>query len=107
VGPVELLVTLVLFGGYYAATDGVLMALASEVLAPEIRTSGMAMLTTATGISALFASLIFGTVWTIWGAEVATILFLVGLALALVVAGVLFAQRDHAIHQHSDALSTF
>jgi MFS family permease len=93
-GAVALVVSLVLFGAYYAATDGVLMALASEVLAPEIRTSGMALLTTATGLASLAASLAFGALWTVWGAEVATTVFCLGLVTALAVAGLLILRLE-------------
>ena len=57
VGVAELLVCLVLFGAYYAATDGVLMALASPILPIDLRTSGIALLTTATSLARLVASM--------------------------------------------------
>ncbi len=83
VGAVGLFACLACFGAYYAATDGVLMAFASELLAPELRTSGLAVLTTATGLAGLFASLLFGAAWTAWGPDAAARLFAVGLLLAL------------------------
>src|SRR5205085_1289428 len=82
VGPLELFVALLLFGAYYAATDGVLMALASEVLTADLRTSGMALLSTATGLARLLASLTFGAIWAWWGAEVAATVFLIALITA-------------------------
>jgi MFS family permease len=106
VGPVELMGCLLLFGAYYAATDGVLMALASEVLTPEVRTSGMAVLTTATGLASLLASLGFGTLWTVWGAELASGVFLAGLVIALVIAGVTLARTGRILTPHGEALST-
>jgi MFS family permease len=75
---------LVFLGAYYAATDGVLMALASPLLSAELRTSGLALVTTATGIARLLASVLFGAIWTYWGISAAIWAFL--LALALVVA---------------------
>jgi MFS family permease len=93
IGPGELLLALLLFGAYYAATDGVLMALASEVLAPEVRTSGMALLTTATGLASLAASVAFGGLWTVWGAETAAYVFLAGLVIALVAAAVIMMRH--------------
>ena len=42
-----------LLGAYYAATDGVLMALASAVVPDELRASGLALLVTATSIARL------------------------------------------------------
>jgi len=77
---------LVLLGAYYAATDGVLMALAGAALPPEMRASGMALITTGTSLGRLAASVAFGALWTWQGVDVAVTLSLVGLAAALVLA---------------------
>jgi MFS family permease len=82
-GGASLLLCIVLFGAYYAATDGVLMAFASSMLPGEIRTSGLAVLTAATGLGSLAASLVFGAAWTILGPEAAVTIFLAGLLLAV------------------------
>jgi MFS family permease len=97
VGLPELLVCLVLFGAYYAATDGVLMALASPILPVHLRTSGMALLTTATSLTRLVASVAFGALWTWWGIEAAVALYLVGLVAALLVTLVLFSRHRLAV----------
>src|SRR5204863_6603772 len=52
--------SLLMLGAYYAATDGVLMALASANLPVELRTSGLALLTTSTGSARLLSSIFFG-----------------------------------------------
>lgn len=80
---VTLIGALLLFGGYYAATDGVLMAMASAVLPADIRTTGIAVLTTATSLCRLVASVVFGAVWTWWSLQTAALLFAVGLGAAL------------------------
>jgi MFS family permease len=82
-GMLELAVCLVLFGAYYSMTDGVLMAFASSMLPGQIRTSGLAVLTAATGLGSLAASLLFGLLWTIAGPDTAITVFTVGLLLAL------------------------
>jgi MFS family permease len=105
VGPLELFIALVLFGAYYAATDGVLMALASEVLTADLRTSGMALLSTATGLGRLLASLAFGAIWTWWGAEVAATVFLVALIAALVGASVTLVRRGRTLPEHVEAIA--
>jgi chromate transport protein ChrA len=51
-------------GAYYAATDGVLMALAGATLPPALRASGLAIVTTTTSLAGLVASLLFGALWT-------------------------------------------
>jgi MFS family permease len=104
-GPVELLTALLLFGAYYAATDGVLMALATEVLTADLRTSGMALLTTATGIARLLASLAFGAIWTWWGAEPAATVFLIALVGALIGASVTLVRRRRELEEHGEAIA--
>jgi MFS family permease len=84
-GIAELFLLLFLLGTYYAATDGVLMALASEILPSALRGSGLALLVTATSMARLVASILFGTLWTWLGAETALVAFAVGLAVAMVV----------------------
>jgi MFS family permease len=82
----RVILTLVLLGAYYAATDGVLMALAGAALPQEVRASGMALLTTGTSLGRLTASVAFGLVWTWRGADLAVTLFLIGLVAAVLLA---------------------
>ena len=90
---------LLLFGAYYAATDGVLMALASVVIPPELRGSGLALVVTATSIARLLASIVFGAIWTVWGMQAAIAVFAVGLLLALPLAVVaLHRVRENPAH---------
>jgi MFS family permease len=51
-------------GAYYAATNGVLAAVASSAVAPNLRTSGLAFLNTVLGICKLLSSVLFGLLWT-------------------------------------------
>jgi MFS family permease len=81
-----LLVYLFLFGVYYAATDGVLMALASAVLPEELRGSGLAVLVTATSGARLLASIAFGALWTWASFSSAVLVFALALAGALPIA---------------------
>lgn len=74
---------LALLGAYYACTDGVLMAAASAFLPENLRASGFAIITTATGLSRLLGSIVFGAVWEGWGIELAFGLYGAGLAVAL------------------------
>jgi MFS family permease len=77
-GAVPVIIDLALLGAYYAATDGVLMALAGAVLPTEQRASGMALLTTGTSLARLAGSILFGLLWTWRGVE-----FAVGLSTAV------------------------
>ena len=87
-GPMaELPLYLLLLGLYYAATDGVLMAIASATLPEPLRGSGLALLVTATSLGRLFASILFGMIWTWQDVETAIAVFAVGLGIAIVLAG--------------------
>jgi MFS family permease len=83
-----IILTLVLLGGYYAATDGVLMALAGAVLPEELRASGMALITTGTSLARLVGSILVGALWTVRGVDAAVALWTAGLVVAIVVAGI-------------------
>jgi MFS family permease len=83
-----LVAALGLLGAYYAATDGVMMALGSAVTPEDVRGSGLALLGTVTSLARLVASVAFGAVWTLWGIDTAFVCFGVALAAAVVVAGV-------------------
>jgi MFS family permease len=72
-----------LLGTYYAATDGILMAMASAVIPDELRTSGLAWLTTLTVGAKLVASILFGVLWKWHGPSGALSFFLVGLVIAV------------------------
>ncbi len=83
-GTAEVAGYLVLLGGYYAATDGVLMALASARLPDDLRTSGMALLMTVSNLARLVGSILFGWLWTWRGVEVAVGVFGIGLLAAII-----------------------
>ncbi|QKW17795.1 MFS transporter [Kitasatospora sp. NA04385] len=58
---------LLLYGAFYAATDGVLMAIAGPLLPPELRTSGLALVQTGQAMAYLLSSALFGLAWQSWG----------------------------------------
>ena len=83
---------LLLVGCYYAATDGVLMALASSMLPERLRGSGLALLVTATSLTRLLASVILGAIWTWVGLEAAVFSFGIGLIVAIALAGIVLGR---------------
>jgi MFS family permease len=85
-------VYLLLVGCFYAATDGVLMALASTLLPERLRGSGLALLVTATSIGRLLASVMLGAIWTWVGLDAAVLCFGIGLMLAMVLAGIVLGR---------------
>ncbi|MFI6048603.1 MFS transporter [Streptomyces violascens] len=58
---------LILLGVFYAATDGVLMALAAPALPDGGRAGGLALLQTAQALTRLLGTAGFGAAWTAWG----------------------------------------
>jgi MFS family permease len=85
-GSGEIVLYLALLGLYYAATDGVLMALASTTLPPALRGSGLALVVTAVSLGRLLASILFGTIWAWQDVDAAITAFAVGLVVAMVLA---------------------
>lgn len=77
-----------LLGAYYAATDGVLMALASLVLPDHRRGGGLAIVASVTSLARAGAAIGFGLLWTMWSREAAVGGFAVLLAAGIVAAAV-------------------
>jgi MFS family permease len=96
-GPAALVGFLVLFGAYYAATEGVLMALGSAVLPASLRGSGLALIVTATSLARLVASIVFGALWTLVGMQTAIAVFAVALVAALPVAAVALGRAERSL----------
>jgi MFS family permease len=75
-GPVHgwplLILVLSLYGFFYAATDGVLMALAGPVLPEHLRTTGIALIQTGQALAYLGSSVLFGLAWQVWGPAAAS-----------------------------------
>ena len=71
---------LLLLGAYYACTDGVLMAVASAFVPAALRATGLAIVTTATGLARLVASVVFGALWGGFNIEFALFAFAAALA---------------------------
>jgi MFS family permease len=93
-GLAGLAVILVVLGAYYAATDGVLMALVSSTVPAEVRASGLAVLVTATSLGRLLASVAFGAIWTAYSADTAVAAFAAALAIATAIALVSFRNLE-------------
>ncbi|AEV83716.1 MFS transporter [Actinoplanes sp. SE50] len=93
-GPVTIVAVLVLYGGYYAATDGVLMALAGPLLPAELRTTGLALVQTGQALAYLVSSVLFGLAWQWWDATGAIRAFTVLAVLTLSVSAGLLLRSN-------------
>src|SRR5688572_350145 len=89
---IRLVVCLLFVGAYYAATDGVLAAVAAGVLPRELCGTGLSLVSTITNLGRLISSMLFGFIWAVWGLEAALAAFMAGLGLALV-AGIIVLTR--------------
>ncbi|GHJ43017.1 MFS transporter [Catellatospora sp. TT07R-123] len=77
---------LLLHGLFYAATDGVLMALAGPLLPDASRATGLAVVQTAQAAARFASSLAAGALWAAWGAPTALLVLAAGLLAAVAAA---------------------
>ncbi|WMX47615.1 MFS transporter [Streptomyces roseicoloratus] len=82
-GPLLLVGVPLLIGVFYAATDGVLMALTGPLLPAARRASGLALVQTVQALAKVAAAAGFGAAWTLWGPRTALVLALAALVPAL------------------------
>ena len=82
-GIAGLLLVLLLLGSFYAATDGVLAALASRLVPEASRASGISAAQTVVALARFGASVAFGVLWQFAGLEPAIIVMSAGLVVAI------------------------
>nr|WP_205861432.1 MFS transporter [Planosporangium flavigriseum] len=93
-GPATTVVVLVLLGTFYAATDGVLAAMVSQLVPAEARGSGIAAAQTVVAVARFASSVAFGGLWAVAGPQQALLLMAVLLAVAVPVAAWLLHGAD-------------
>lgn len=82
---IVVLVCLVLLGTYWAATDGVIPAIAATLVPDQHCSGGIAVVTVAVAVGRLVASAGFGALWSQVGLDRALDLFAVGLVVGVLV----------------------
>jgi MFS family permease len=82
-GPVLVVAVLGLLGAYYAATDGVLSALGSQLLGVSVRATGLSVVQTVVAVGRLLAAVGFGAIWEASGQQRSVLVY--GLAMLAVV----------------------
>jgi MFS family permease len=90
------LVALALLGTYYAATDGVLMAMSSTTVPEVLRTSGLGLMSSVTALCRFGSSIAFGAMWTIWSPSAAVLVFMIGMATVLPLAALVLRAHPEA-----------
>jgi len=102
-GPVSgwplLVLALGLYGAFYAATDGVLMALAAPVLPESLRTTGISLIQTGQALAYFASSILFGLEWQFWGAATAMDVAAGAAGAAVIVTMGLLVTRPKAAHR--------
>ncbi|SFR28627.1 Nitrate/nitrite transporter NarK [Lentzea waywayandensis] len=88
-----LVLVVVLYGVFYACTDGVLMALAGPVLPERLRTTGIALIQSGQALAYLGSSVLFGLAWQFWSPEAATRIAAVAVVCALIATAALLGRR--------------
>lgn len=88
--------TLALLGVFYAATDGVIAAIAGRLVAVQARTSGIAAAQTVVAVARMLASAGFGLLWFLLGPTVAMTSVAALLVAAILVAARLVGRLDTA-----------
>jgi MFS family permease len=96
-GALWTVVSLVLLGTFYAATDGVLPALVSRLVPAQARGSGIAAAQTVVALARFASSVVFGTLWVTIGRQHAVLLVAALLAAAIAVAAWLLRHVDAAV----------
>jgi len=102
-GPFALALVLLLLGAFYAATDGVLAALASRLVPEESRASGISAAQTVVALARFCASVGFGVLWQFVGLSAALLVTSLGLVVAIGVAGALLRVRTTGPREESTA----
>ena len=70
-GHAPLAVIVLLYGAFYAATDGVLAALVLPAIPDQLKTTGLALMQTGQALAYLVSSVVFGLLWSSVGVGVA------------------------------------
>jgi len=78
-------IALALLGAYYAATDGVVPAMVSRRVAPQIRGSGIAFITVVITVGRMVSALLFATLFETIGTERTMIVLALAMVGAIVV----------------------
>ncbi|SDK75513.1 Nitrate/nitrite transporter NarK [Lentzea albidocapillata subsp. violacea] len=88
-----LVLVVLLYGVFYACTDGVLMALAGPVLPERLRTTGIALIQSGQALAYLGSSVLFGLAWQFGSPEAATRIAAVAVVCALIATAALLGRR--------------
>jgi MFS family permease len=89
--------TLALLGTFYAATDGVIAALAGRLVPVQARSSGIAAAQTVVAVARMAAAAGFGALWLVLGPATAMLLVAALLVVAIALAATRVPRLDGAV----------
>lgn len=89
--------TLLLLGTFYAATDGVIAAIAGRLVPVQARTSGIAAAQTVVALARMLASAGFGVLWLLLGPAAAMMTVAALLVVAILGAATRVGRLDGAV----------
>ena len=88
------LLCLGLLGAYYAATDGVVPAMVSQIVGPHIRASGIAFITVVIAVARMLSALIFASLFETLGKTSAMVTLAIAMGVAVLVSTQLISSRN-------------
>ncbi|MEV7007169.1 MFS transporter [Streptosporangium sp. NPDC051022] len=88
---------LALYGTFYAATDGVLMALAGSMFPAELRATGLALVQSGQALAYVVSSVLFGLAWQAWGPGPACLAAACATAVALPITVLLVTKESRSL----------
>ncbi|MGC1164720.1 MAG: MFS transporter [Solirubrobacterales bacterium] len=91
-----LILCLICLGGYFAATEGVMTALAGALLPEKLQASGIGILITVVSVGRLLSSVAFGALWFALGLQSAVLIFAAALLAAIAIAAPLLLRAQRA-----------
>ena len=93
-GLVASLLCLGLLGAYYAATDGVIPAMVSQLLDTHIRASGIAFVTVVIALARMLSALLFASLFETLGKTSAMVTLSIAMGVAVLVSIQLISPRN-------------
>jgi MFS family permease len=96
IGYLALALAMLGLGGYFAATEGVLTAIAGAFLPEKLQASGIGLLITVVSLGQLLSSVAFGGLWLAVGLQTAVLCFVAALAVAMALAAPLLLRAQRA-----------
>jgi len=77
------LLCLGLLGAYYAATDGVVPAMVSQLVGPQVRASGISFITVIIAVSRMISGVAFATLFASFGRTIAMVVLAIAMSAAV------------------------